>query len=245
MFSRCAVYGLIVFIFLASFAGFNMSWYRSTGDCPSGTYVGDLDFEYPADTDKMCLDDGGSTADGTDSGGVIVVGGAINGSYGALLDADSEYVHYDNVLPSNTLPTAGTIECKITTPATLGTVMIFQVFDATTSADDSMQMYTTGGDGILVGRFEGGGTTAWTDSGANVMSTSTTHTVYYTWNNTTDAHCAQIDATGWVCDTEALADWTGGATADSAAVGEYISATTHSQSYKVDDCVIREGYEGT
>ena len=223
-------------------------WYYGADPCVdagcTGTYEICANGEMP-DSSYACQDSGASNVDATDEdAGVINASSPITGSYDYLLDADGEGVTWALTTP-NTLHQAGTIECKVKTPSsfTAAEALFFGVGTAASLTDNEIMTYTTGNNGRFYGRVEAGGTIEVINA-YSTMTVSTTHTVYYTWRaNTSDKHCTKLDAGAWTCSTEALPDIATGI--DLAFAGEPVGlGTTNAGTWQVDDCKVREGYEG-
>ena len=220
-----------------SYAG----WYYSLGKyCEDGTYEIWWNGEYPGDTDKACTSSGTASQDATDvSGGVLVVGGAIDGSFGALLDAADEHVRWAS--PDNTLETEATVVFDVTTPSSFSGDSMFMEFYI--SANDSIIAYFQDSDDNVFLRRRAQSNTDTVESASSTITVSTTHTIKLTWRTTaTEAHCIDIDGGGWDCDEEDLDDF-GAASFDIAIGDDQTGLFSINGSWKIDNFRISGTYQ--
>lgn len=204
----------------------------------SGTYSGWWNGEYSGDTDKMCQASGASTVDGTDSGGVIVVGGVINGTYGALLNADAENVRW--AAESQTIDTAGTVELTVVVPASLShDQTLFEIWQ---DADNFIAVYYHNGTDRFYIWYDG------TASGFYYIAApaeETEVTLMFSWNAATDALALKVGAGAWDIQTSDNIAVFSGVTLYYSIGEDNIARTEGTDGWKVDDVQFREGYEAS
>ena len=207
----------------------------------SGTYLHWWNGEYSGDLDKACQSSGASTAEGTATAGVIVVGGKINGVYGALLDADDERITWS--CPSNTIDEAGTLEFGLTLTADPTSDSEL----AAIKTDVENWIYITyddlgaGNDGRIRLSYKGNNNADVTYS--DTITDGATVTVSVTWKTSaTEALCVDV-GNGYDCLGSADLDAFAGTT-DTIYVGDSDVGYGSNDLFKIDDFQIREGYEG-
>ena len=205
----------------------------------SGTYVLWANADYPGDVHYACKDSGTGVDATAEVAGVAVVGGKINGTYGYLLNAANEHVRWD--CPSNTIDAEGTIEMQITVPATTnGDTSLAEIY---TDSQNYIYVYFSNTSGLIYGGIKGSDAHQVNEGVA--VSDGTSYTILYTWRTTgTEKHCTSVNGgVGWTCQTEDLTAFAG--TTDDIAVGDDQNGNwSITDSWKVDDFKVREGYEG-
>lgn len=211
----------------------------------SGTYELGWGGEYSGDTDKACLDSGSSNADATEAtAGVIVVGGAITGSYGALLDAANERIRYAGT--SETIDTEGWVKFSMVTPSSFsGDSMLFEIY---TDADNNIVAYFSDATDAIYWRHEGATTARGMLSSASSVTVSTTYNgataIIITWSDSGSKQAISFDngSTWDTTDTNNLVPF--GGTVDNFCIGDYSYGGTINGSWKVDNVYFGEGYIG-
>jgi len=217
------------------------------GTCQAGTYSLAWNGEYSGDTDKACLNSGASTADATDaSAGVIDAGGAINGSYGALINAVGEHVRW--AAESSTIDNAGTVKMYVTLPSSLThTRPLFEIY--LDSSNSILGYYHLATDSFYL-RHESGSVSDY--HFASAPAENSTVLVSFTWKDTaTETMCVRVGTDAWDTGThcDAAVNLGAGFTPASYAIGEdqdyYITSnlTTGTNAWKIDDVYFINGYQ--
>ena len=206
----------------------------------SGTYDHWWNGEYSGDTDKACQDSGNSTVDAlVATAGVIGAGGAINGSVGALIDADAEHIRW--AAYDTDIDEAGTVQITVTTPSSYShDQRLFEIFDSTASR--YITGYYSDGTGSLYLYISSGA------SGFFYVSapgTSTTVTLQFSWNDATDALAIKIGAGAWSIQTSDDFSDFGGAPEYYSIGEDNLASAGGTDGWKIDDFQIREGYEAS
>ena len=207
----------------------------------SGTYAGWWNGEYYADTDKMCVNSGVSTADGADSGGVIVEAGKINGVYGALLNGDNDYVRW--AAPSTTIDNSGTLIMTVTTPASYSAItQFFEICASGCDGNDVIYGWVNHVTGYLWFNYMVGGVSKFC-AGADVLPTSDTTIIKFTWDDNLAGSdmCVKVGANAWDCQDN---DMTDSSNLTTFSLGDdQLGTYGVADSFKVDDVKIIEGFQ--
>jgi len=207
----------------------------------SGTYAGWWNGEYAADTDKMCVNSGASTADGTDSGGVILEAAKINGTWGARLDADGDYVRW--AAPSTTIDNSGTLIMTVKTPASYSGIS--QFFEFYLGVNDSIYGWVNNSTEHLWIAYRSGGTTVFCEcdlAGAE-LPTSDTTIIKFTWDDDLigDDLCIKVGANAWDCENRDMGD---GSNMTNFSLGDDQKGTYGvSDLFDIDDVQMIEGFQ--
>jgi len=143
-------------------------------DCPTGTYAYYWNGDYPSDTDKICVDSGGSQADGVNTGSGSFSESYGESGYGWRYTTDDDRVNWS----ATGITAMGTIWIRFrtadATPA--GEHSLFEVYyDASNGAHIDIKA-----DGRVLGTWRGAGTYDYVTT-SGTLSDSTWTTIGYSW----------------------------------------------------------------
>jgi hypothetical protein len=209
----------------------------------SGAYQGWANADYSGDTDKMCLDSGASTQNGTISGLTINSSSPITGTKDFLINAGDEYIRWNN--PLATLADAGTIEFSLKVPATTnGSTDLFSVYQ---DADNYIRGYFGNTSSVLAIQYHGDTADDFSIGPVIVDGTTykeaTSNSIIFTWDVAANKGYMSIDnGDSWTGTMDDATEFTGAAATVS--IGEDYTLGAIVDAWQIDDFQIRAGYEG-